>query len=278
MIEAERVDEAFAEPAADQLVRGLEHRLVLDAHAGQFVHVEEAPVVDLVDRRSPDARRYGCASSRLCSSSYECGCPGWPLTSATACGDRLDDDGCSSPRRSSGHAALPSRAAAPRSLRVRVGVGRKVVQPREDALEFVARRARRRAPRSAHDGCRQDKGDCRGLIGQAVVEVAQPERAVLVVELELAALEHAPVVVAEDRQQHLVRSSAWRRPSRCRRIARTVARAFSSSPTTTRSRRRPCDWARCRDQPQAVPAAHSASRARRPRAELRVERAWSTMS
>ena len=53
MIEPKGMNLSLAQPAADQLVCRFEDDLVLHAHAGQIVHVEEAPVVDLVHGGAP---------------------------------------------------------------------------------------------------------------------------------------------------------------------------------------------------------------------------------
>jgi hypothetical protein len=47
---------AFARPA-HQRVRGLEHRAVLLAHAGEIGDLEEAPVVDVVRAHAPERER-----------------------------------------------------------------------------------------------------------------------------------------------------------------------------------------------------------------------------
>ena len=42
-----------ASKLAEQLVRGSEDLRIFDAQAGELVHVEKAPIVDLVRRRAP---------------------------------------------------------------------------------------------------------------------------------------------------------------------------------------------------------------------------------
>ena len=54
------------------------------------------------------------------------------------------------------------------------------------------------------DGTPQDLWRLLGVDRKFVVEVLQRQLAVREIELQLAALEHAPVLVAEDRQQQFV--------------------------------------------------------------------------
>ena len=53
MVDAQAIDAAALGEPADQAVRRLEHRAVLDADAGEVGDLEEAPVVDLVRRHAP---------------------------------------------------------------------------------------------------------------------------------------------------------------------------------------------------------------------------------
>ena len=80
-----------------------------------------------------------------------------------------------------------------------------ILQRRQDTEELVQRRAvgaERRRERS--DRTSQDLWRLLGVDWKLVVEVLQRQLAVGEVELQLAALEDAPVLVAEDRQQQLV--------------------------------------------------------------------------
>ena len=53
VVDAQPIDAAALCQAADQRMRRLEHRAVLDAHAGEVRDLEEAPVVDLVGGHAP---------------------------------------------------------------------------------------------------------------------------------------------------------------------------------------------------------------------------------
>ena len=56
MVDAHAVDAAAFRQARHQAVRGLEHRAVLHAQAGEIGDLEEAPVVDLVGRDAPERK------------------------------------------------------------------------------------------------------------------------------------------------------------------------------------------------------------------------------
>ncbi len=53
MIEADAGDRAFRDEIEQQRVRGVEHARVFHAQAREIVDVEEAAIVDLVERRAP---------------------------------------------------------------------------------------------------------------------------------------------------------------------------------------------------------------------------------
>jgi hypothetical protein len=186
-------------------VRGLEDRPVLDAQPRQRVDVEEPPVVDLVGRRAPVREPVGLRLEQLVQR-VEAGGIARPAV------DGLDRriDGLTHRRRLAHEPGEPGprhfllALALGDLVEVGLGVRRHLLQRRQDAQELVqVRILLAELVRERIDGPRVDARRLPGIDGQFVLEVAQHERAVRERQLQLAAFQHAAVLVAENRQQEL---------------------------------------------------------------------------
>jgi hypothetical protein len=56
VIDPQALEPAVADHLEDEAVRLREHLRIFDAHAGQIVDIEEAPVVDVVDGDAPEGQ------------------------------------------------------------------------------------------------------------------------------------------------------------------------------------------------------------------------------
>ena len=214
MIDAHGLDA----PALDQLfqerVRRGKHLRVFDPQAGQLIHVEESAVVDLVRRRAPVRQAVGLRLEELVQDVEALRTSDLAIDlahrrgNAFAHGRTLGHE----PRQPrAGHFFFPltfvdefderHRFTVP-VLGVQVG---KVLQRGQDAEELVELRAvSAEHCREWSDGAPKDERRELRIDRQFVVAaVAKNERAVFERQRKLAALEHAAVLIAEDRQQQL---------------------------------------------------------------------------
>ena len=134
----------------------------------------------------------------------------------------------------------------------------------EDALQLdeVGVLLARAAPPPAPARGRARPGTARGVQGKQVVEVAEGEGAALVLELQLAPLQHHAVLVAEDGQQHLVPQLRLHRvPVDVEEVGVERGRPVLQHvlPQRVPCARCPCGWAPCR-----APAPARCPGARRP--------------
>ena len=206
MIDAQAGHLAFADQPQNQAVRGLEHRRIFHAHAGQLVHVEEAPVVDFVRRRPPVGQPVVLLVEQRVQPIEAARIAGAPFHTAIA---RSMCSRTSGRRLGQAHQPFARDFLFAMTLDHLVGIAlgrrRQVLQRRDDAEEFAQVRifvAQLFA--KAFDVVFEQHDVAPRIERQHAIEVVQDQRAIAEAKLQLAAFEHGAVLIAEDRQQHLV--------------------------------------------------------------------------
>ncbi len=182
-----------------------EHVRILDAEARERVHVEETSIVDLVRRGSPVREQVRLRFEQLVQRVEAFGLAGDAVDALHGSRQLIGN------RRALGHQTREPRSRdlfftlTLGDLRgVLRASGRQVLERREDAQELVELRILRaedrrqrldRAPVDERRELRVDRHLARA--------VGEQQKAVAEDELQLAALQHAPVLIAENRQQQL---------------------------------------------------------------------------
>ena len=206
VIDAQAADLAFGQQPEHQLMGRLEHLGAIHANGGQVVHIEKAPVVDLLGRDAPVAQAVGLPldqriqhveAARVAALAVEA--PHRLLDRGAHFGRRIGQ------RRQPALEDLLLAPALDHFGALGLGARRQVLQAGHNALVFqhllvLAAQGRdqllQRDAQNIDIGARVDR--------QIGLPVAQKERAILVAQHQLAVLQHAAVLLAQDRQQHLV--------------------------------------------------------------------------
>ena len=206
MIDAQPRHRALPHQAEEQPVGGLEDLGLLHADGRQLVDVEEAPVVDLLARHAPVGGAIGLVGQQRVQQVHALRVARLAVEEP----DVLSDEGAHGGRRLEQRDELlaadllvaPARGhplgALLRVRRQRREPGDERLQ-RDDVGVLAAQR-----PGEGVDAVAEDARPRARRDRQHRVEVADEEAAVLEDELQLAAVEHGAVLVAQDRQQHLV--------------------------------------------------------------------------
>ncbi len=217
VVDAHAGDLFLCEQLPEELVGGLEDLRQFHADGGQRVDVEKAAVVDLLRRHAPIAQAVGLRVDERVERVEGTRVARRALDAFERVGDGGGDGRLVGREFFQPHLGDLFFAGAFGDARgVGLGAQRHVLQLRHDALQFGEIRV---ATRGRADG----QGGGRGVVGlqllqrerenlvvrarvdgQAVRVVVQVKTARLETDGEFALFEHAPVLVAEDGQEHLV--------------------------------------------------------------------------
>ena len=201
VIDAEPVDLAFRQQAQRQPVRLLEHVGVFHPHRGEGVDVEEAAVVDLLRRDAPMRQAVSLRVEQLVEQIEAARLLLGPVEDPDVLlqvpADRLASG--EQRRYPPLHDFLlpPALLAAGGILLVARG---HVLEHEEDALQLVHRLALAQRPLQFLDAVGEDLRIGARVEREEMVVVPDPERPLVELELDLAALEHRPVAVAQHGQ------------------------------------------------------------------------------
>ena len=206
MVDAQAGHRALAHETEEQAVRRLEDRGVFHPDRGQLVDVEEAPVVDLLAGHPPVRRAVGLVRQQRVELVHARRVAGLSVEDADVV---LDEGAHGRRRREQGDELLPPffllALARGHVLGALLGGRRQRREPRDERLQrgdvgvIAAERGH-----EAIDPVAEDAGPRLWRDRQDGVEVAHEEAPVLEDELELTAIEHHAVLVAQHRQQDLV--------------------------------------------------------------------------
>ena len=203
MIDADAADLAVAEETQDQLMRRIEDVLALHAEGGQLVDVEEPAVVDLLRGDAPKSEPIRLVVEHLFEQIETRGVAGRAVELGHRAGDEVADRRILRGQRS--EAPLDDLLLAlPFGDEGGVGLvaARQMLDRGEDALEFVESRVAGAELRlQLRQPVHEDKSVAARSDGEAVVEVADRERAGVVFELQLLRFEDLDVRFAEDRDE-----------------------------------------------------------------------------
>ena len=206
VIDAQPGHRSLAHEAEEQAVGRLEHLRLLHPDGGQLVDVEEAPVVDLLAGDAPVGGAVRLVGEQRVQRLHALGVAGLAVEEP----DVVLDEGAHRGRRRQQRDQLltadllfaPARGHA-RGILVRVRRQRR--EPRDERLQRddVGVLGAQRGGEDV-DAVAQDPGPRARRDRQHGVEVADEEAPVLEAQLQLAAVEHGAVLVAEHGQQDLV--------------------------------------------------------------------------
>ena len=217
VVDAHAGDFFLFEQLPEELVRGLEHLRQFHADGGQGVDVEEAAVVDFLRRDAPGTQAVGLRIDEMIERIEGTRVARRALDMFERVGDGGGDGRLVRAeffQPGLGDLFLAGTFGDARGIGL--GAQRHVLQLRHDALQFGEIRV---AARGRADGQRGGLGvgglefvqrERENLVvrarvdGQAVRVVIQVKTARVETDLQFALFEHAPVLVAEDGQEHLV--------------------------------------------------------------------------
>ena len=205
MIDAKAGGGAASNQLEHETVDFLEHRRIFHAQRRELVDVEEAAVVDLFGRDAPvrepvrlgvEQRIETIERSRLAGDAVE--------ASQAGLQERVHRRAAGRERRETALDHFLLARAQPNRVGVARASWRQVLAGCQNALELVAGVASVRF-QPGFELVAQDHAVGVGRHRQAIVVMPDHERAVRIRQLQFLPLEHGAVLVAEDRNQHLVR-------------------------------------------------------------------------
>ena len=197
--------EPFVNQLEDEAVRRLENLRQFDADRGEFIDVKKAPVIDLLGRDAPVAQSVRLRADQLIEGVEAAPIAGLAFDLAQRRLDRADKlRALRAPAQQPALDDFLFAHALRDLLRVGRGAQREMFERGDDALEFRQEILRDTRGCEPVERGLQDHGVGAGRDRQPRLEVAEKECAGLELQLEFAALEHAPVLVAENGKEHAV--------------------------------------------------------------------------